>query len=174
MASKVLRLLLDACAIEHANVIGKWQEICVHCEVAVPSIVALKEVVPYLDSETGEVSQVDLEPLLESGQVRQIAATEIELGDVIRALRGIVGLDEGEHEALALLLSGGLPDYSFCTSDKAAIQAAAILALRERMISLEEVLRRIGHAKELPHQCTDAFLKRWLVKGSELRIRFGF
>ena len=173
MGTKRLSLLLDACTIIHADKVKKWEVLYFTCDIAVPSIVAGKELAPYLDGETGEISPIDLEPLIESGKVKKVEAAEIELSAVICAIKEVLGLDDGELDALALMFSRGLPGYSFCTSDSAAIQAAAILELRYRMISLEEVLNLIGHARELPIQCTKKFLDQWLVKGSALKIRYG-
>jgi hypothetical protein len=172
MAAPARLLLLDANAIIYAHETACWDALCSRCSVTVPSIIVRWELLPYLDAATGVPSQIDLRPLVGNG-ITEAEGTEMQLANVSVALRGRISLHPGEHEALALMLSGSLPTHSFCTSDAAAIKAAVMLGLSARLVSLEEVLTSIGYSRKLPLQHTRDFLKRCAAQGFELKLRFG-
>ncbi len=85
-----------------------------------------------------------------SATAQQMAACRSKLDRMLNA-----DLHEGEVECLALLCSDQHASCFLCSSDRAALLAACLLGLRDRCISLEALLTRVGLQKTLPAQYSD-------------------
>ena len=174
MGTKSLRLFLDACTIVCAHEINRWEAIISRCRIVVPSTVVRES--KYFDDTPEAQHRIVMADYVKSGRIQEVEASDIELEELLDSLgpvRKLFLLGKGEHEALALMLSGSLSDYSFCTADAAAIQAATVLGLRQRLISLEQVLETIGQSTALPKQYGDEFVRKHIAVGAQLRIRYG-
>jgi hypothetical protein len=80
-----------------------------------------------------------------------------------------LAVHSGEKEALAFVFCHQSEDYYFCTGDAAALQALAVVGMKDKGISLEKLLNDIGLPKTLKHQFTENYFKTWIKKGS---VRF--
>ncbi|MGB2907084.1 MAG: hypothetical protein WBB73_08280, partial [Candidatus Aminicenantaceae bacterium] len=78
-------------------------------------------------------------------------------------------LDLGETEALKIL--SDRDDCLFCTCDKAAIKAIAILGKREQGISFENLVTSSGITKKLEKKHMETKFKHLLDEGSLLRVQ---
>ena len=93
------------------------------------------------------------------GTIEILDASLEELGAATARLDRVMveAIDEGELEALALLLCRGIP-HRFCTGDLPAVRALCHLGLHDRGVSFEQVLREAGITKSLrPHLTEEAF-----------------
>jgi hypothetical protein len=84
------------------------------------------------------------------------------------------GLDNGETEALAVMVKGELNDCKFSCGDTNGIEAAGMLALGPDFISLEEILQFAGIRISPPLAMKRHFLKKstdyHVKKGADRRI----
>lgn len=170
--TKLKCLLLDADVVIEAYEIEVWEELISRIKVAVPSVVSHDEALFYSEKAAAIPPAIDLPHLAKQGRIYELTASSDDL-EAVRAvfdLAFIEGLHAGETEALALLLSGKAEDCLFCTGDRLAIQALALLGLADRGISLEEVLTRIGLQRALRFQYGEDFFKRNIRIGQQRRI----
>lgn len=146
-------VILDANIVISAFRCGFWKSLIAQYQISLPSIVLHQEVYHYLDENNQQVP-IDLDQYIKSGAIQEIAATP----DEIVALEEKVNpnfldrIDDGEKEAIALLLTGNFDEHRYCTSDTRAIKALASLDLGAFGVSLEELLEKIGETKKLPDQ----------------------
>ena len=77
----------------------------------------------------------------------------------------LASIDEGELEALAILLSKSHQDTYFTTADRAAIKALGILGLGSRGISVEELLNKTKRKDKLPVHFTKKWFNQTLAEG---------
>ncbi len=145
-------VILDANVIIDAFAGGFWDALVARYEVCITSIVLHSEVFFYEDAK-GQRVPINLEPYLISKKVVEIAASTDELAALTERvnLNLLDRIDDGEQEALALLLTGRFDDHQFCTGDTRAIKALTRLSLGALGISLEELLTQIGMKKKLPN-----------------------
>ena len=72
--------------------------------------------------------------------------------------KGNIALDDGEEALWAHAL--GRPDaWLLCGPDRASLRCGVRLGQRERLVSLEELLARVGHRLSTPLR--PAYTKRW-------------
>jgi hypothetical protein len=83
-------------------------------------------------------------------------------------------LDPGELECLACLLADTSANSLVCSSDAVVFRYLGWLGMDERGISLEEVLRSIGHAASLSQKLCKDFRVRWTQKGFAEALQHGF
>jgi hypothetical protein len=183
-------LLLDANIVIEAHCLGVWEKLTRAVEIVLPSTIADDEVQFYEDPETGDHLPIDLRQLLANGTITKADATAEELQDLYTQFEPlfVAGIDLGEAEALALLLSGRIADCHFCTADKPAIQALALLGFGDQGISLEALLQTTGvkprsslrrgyreaaFQQEIRAGEAMRILDQGLAKGSRFRLRSG-
>lgn len=171
--SKPKFLLLDANIVVETHSLGVWNSLIGAASITLPATVARREARYYGDHYTGEKIRIQLDDALNAGQIEVAQATGEELQDFLGQFDRVFaeGLDAGEAEALALLAAGHLPDYRFCTGDRPAIQALALIGLSERGTSLEAALKSVGLTKRLLWPFTDSFFKLCLREGQEMRVQ---
>ncbi len=164
-------LLLDANVVIEAYRREVWEDLLDREALAVPSIVAHSEAFFY-DSDLDAVPKpIHLPTLIQEGKIQELSATPSEMGAVAQIFDRVFlgGLHDGETEALALL-HGGQFAPEFCSGDKMAIQALAMMGRSEDGISLESVLRRTGLNRSIGHEFTKKYFDRHLKIGQQKRI----
>lgn len=166
--SKPTAVLLDANVIIESFRVSVWDAIVNELDIYIPSIV-VNEVHDLPNSRKRNYVPVDLSPYIEKEQITRIEATVEELIDLKTTYDDVFlnkELHDGEEEALALANADRPGSALLCTSDGAAIQAIAMIDMRHKAISLEELLEKIGHTKRLRRQYDKAFLDENLEIGS--------
>lgn len=165
-------LLLDACVVIEVHQRSCWDGLLAATRTAVPSIVANNEA-RYFRTASGEQA-IDLPALITAGRLQECSATLHQLN----AIRGVFddafveSVDPGELEAFAVLRALNEEDpMLFCTCDRLAIHALALIGLSHRGISLEEVLRECGLSRPVGREYTEEFFGRQLALGKEKLIR---
>jgi len=172
IATQKLRFVLDAMVVIKAHELGIWELLLERAPILLPATVVRDEAF-YFDTEPGEKRySINLKDLIDSGKIMEEEASVAELKNLHDIFDSITleGLDPGESEALALVKSGRLGDVLFCTSDKAAIRALALMGCSEHGISFEELLTKYGLQKPLDNQYTQGFFKAHLSKGKQDKI----
>ncbi|MBM4310825.1 MAG: hypothetical protein FJ119_07755 [Deltaproteobacteria bacterium] len=162
-------ILFDANIIIELYKLGVWGHLISRVEVIVPATVARDEAFFYSNTEGGIPSPINLPELIKTGAIKEAIATVEEMAALENVFDTVFikGLDAGEAEAIALLYSGSIGEPKFCTADKAAIQALAMISRRDLCISMELILRDCGLQQNVDSQFKEAFLKQWLDKGSQ-------
>ena len=165
-------VLLDANVIIEAYALDVWNKLLDKIKAVVPSSVVQDEAFYFDKKKSGKRLAIDLNKFIDSGRILEVAATAIELQNLRKIFDDLTleGLDPGELEALALLNSGRLKGAIFCTADKAAIRALALMGHFESGISMEELLRICGLQKPLDLQYKRKFFEEQLAIGNQNRI----
>jgi hypothetical protein len=110
----------------------------------------------------------------EQGRISLASASTDDIQVVAAAFAGRVELHDGELEALTLLVRDvAYQDCFFCSADGAPIEAAAMLELDERCMSVESLLAKIGLTKPLESKYTEEFMRRHLKDGLIARVTGG-
>lgn len=168
-----MSFLLDACIVIDAYSLGVWKDLVAAAQVVAPSIVIHNEA-QFYESERGAVpTEIDLSRLLGCGMIEEEAASTSEMRAVLayfdRSTRE--GLDPGEIEALAIIER--VPDgtISFCTADRLAVEALAMLGHSECGVSMEAMLDSVGLHRELPVRCTERRFRQYIEYGRTLRLQ---
>lgn len=163
-------ILLDADVIIDLHSLGHWKKVTRIHQVYVPSIILHKEVYHYTNSE-GIQHPIDLEHEV-GNSIHEIACDSSELFDFSERFDSVfqTEIHAGEEEALILLSKN--ERLRFCTCDKSAIKALALLDLAERGISFERLLKISGVSiKRLEYRQTETYFKQWLKEGSIMKIQ---
>ena len=98
-------------------------------------------------------------------------ATDKELADLAIRIPGIA-LDQGEESLWAHALTRK-DSWVLCSPDKASLRCGVRIGLREQLVSLEELLRCVGHRPKVPikRQYTkkwqDGVISRFVVEEGE-------
>lgn len=101
----------------------------------------------------------DIDPrLLRASLAAVHPVSESELVELQIRIEGI-SLDQGERSLWAHAL-GRSGDWFLCGPDRASLRCGVRLGFRERIISLEELLRIVGHKRGKP--LSDNHTKAWL------------
>lgn len=164
-------LLLDANIVIEAFCLHLWDKLTESFSITLPSIVVDKEAQYFGHDQS--TWPIHLGSLMSTGVIHQVEASAGELAFLYQEFDPVFvqRIDEGEAEALALLMAGKLPEHRFCTGDAPAIKALAMLDLAEQGISLESVLKAVGLGRRLQTQFTDSFFQSCVRQGHEMRIR---
>jgi hypothetical protein len=173
MPIKPKLLLPDASVIITAYELDVWNALLQKTNVAVTSVIAHDEAL-FFDRKTGGIpSSINLSTLISEGTIQEIPAS---LSDIER-VRAVfdedinMGLHDGEVEAIAVIYADPSGRFLFCTSDKVAIRALAMLGLSKDGISFEEILESIGLRKRLSHEYRKEYFERYITKGQTDRIQ---
>ncbi|MFC2156517.1 hypothetical protein ACFLT9_01640 [Acidobacteriota bacterium] len=165
-------VLLDADVIIDLHRFGIWEAIVRQNHLLIPSTILRQEAF-YWKDEFGFKHSIDL--LHAAGnQFEEISVSAQDLQAFKQKFDRFIEeeLDTGETEALKIL--NDRDDCHFCTCDKVAIKAIAILGKRELGQSFELLLKSSGITKQLERKHTDSYFNKYLDEGSLLRVqRFG-
>ena len=164
MKTTVLKyLLLDANVIIYLFEIGLWKAFTKRFDLFVSSEVA-REVTHYPD-RFGNNPPVNLKS-------EKVAILEIDAQKAYNAIYSTIEISSGgpdiqmgEIESIALLLKNEHSNLLFCTADVAAVIAACLLGVKERIISLEEAMIKGGMKKKIKKHFTKDAMKKWKKKG---------
>ena len=162
-------VLLDADVIIDLHRLNLWERIVERNEVLIPSSVLRLEVY-YFKDESGAKHSIDL--IQEVGTtIIEVTVSVDEIQDFKQKFERFIQeeLDLGETEALKIL--SDRDDCLFCTCDKAAIKAIAILGKREQGISFENLVTSSGITKKLEKKHMETKFKQLLDEGSLLRVQ---
>ncbi|HKZ19227.1 MAG TPA: hypothetical protein VJQ57_03885 [Acidimicrobiia bacterium] len=168
-----MKYLLDANIILRTSEFGCWDELRRRATILVPSIVARKEAMFSSRRNKPGYVALQLPELIKRNELIEASASAAELISVAAVFDDafLGSIDDGEKEALAILMTGRLDDVRFATADRAAINGLAMIGLGDVGISLEEILRETGLARALPHYLTKSFFDECIARGQEKRIR---
>jgi hypothetical protein len=78
------------------------------------------------------------------------------------------GLDAGEHDLLAHARARLGEDWRLCSPDKAAVRAAMVMGMGDRLVSLEQIVEDVGANARL----RDQFRTKWL-RDFRTRVQLG-
>ena len=114
--------------------------------------------------------EIALKPLVDSGHLREVAATNDEVDQLSKKFNPsfFEVLGDGELEALALLVADKIPDTRFSTADGPAIKALGALSMGHSGVSFESLLIEVGQAKNtarLPKHFKKSFFEWQLSVG---------
>ena len=168
MTKKSKQVLVDAVVVIHAHENRYWLPLCNAYQIALPATVIENEVF-YFDSSKGKIG---LKPSnwIKQGIVTRIDAAIADYDILAEKLSNdfMLGIDAGEKEALAILISKKYKDYFFTTADKAAAKALGVLGIGCRGISVEELLKNLGNLTKkthLPMQYNKTWLQKCIAEG---------
>ena len=162
-------VLLDSNIIIEAYRLDIWEKLIERVEIVVSSVVAHQESLFYSKEEGKIPEPINLNRLIQAGQIQELTATTEEIADFLDMFdrNFVFGLHAGERESLSLIKSGRLQDTLFCSGDAAAIQALAMIGHSHLGISMESLLRESGLQKRLKQQFKDKFFENQKANGVE-------
>lgn len=170
MTKKLESILTDTVVIIGAHEMNLFNPLTNVYRICIPETVLRQEAF-YYSTDKGKKALNPTEWI----KAKKAFSIEAEPCDYLRLTQMITedclsGLDQGELEALALLVSGKNKEMLFTTCDKAAIKVMGVLGLSQNAISFEKLLtrKRIPH-KPLPYQYTEKFFKYYLDLGYQER-----
>jgi len=133
-------VLLDTDVIIAAHELGIWGWLVRSNRILIPSVVVHEA--HYYYTEAGRKVEINLPALVQTGEVEELAATDVELAQVYSYFDAwfVDTIHTGEAEALALVLADKVSGAVYCCGDRRAIQALAMLGLGDRGVSLEALL----------------------------------
>lgn len=162
-------VLLDADVIIDLHIFHIWNQIVDKNKIYISSIILRQEVYFYEDYERIR-HNIDLRKDIGS-KFCEIFVSAEDLKKFSQQFDQVfeVELHEGEKEALKILQDNN--EILFCTFDKAAIKAIALLGKREQGISFEKLLKSSGITKKTEFKHTEKYFKKYLDEGSIMRIQ---
>jgi len=165
-------VLLDAMIIIEAHAVDVWDRLLEEVNIMVPATVINSEAFYFDSKKTDRRGAIRLRKYVESGRIGEVNATIEDLQSLHETLSFVAlqGLHEGELEALAVLHGGAIENVLFCTADRAAIRALALLGHSESGISFENLLKEVGLQKALEGHYSEEFFRYHLERGKQDRI----
>lgn len=166
----MILLLPDADVVIDLHSLNLWDRITRIHKVYIPSIILHKEVYRYPDSR-GDYHTIQLENQIG----KTITEISCEADDLLEFSQRFdftfqTEIHEGEKEALILLKKKD--QLRFCTCDKSAIIALALLDLVDRGISFEKLLKISGiSTRQLEYKHTEKYFRHWAREGSIMKIQ---
>jgi len=174
MVLKLELLLVDAMIVIYSHKSGVWNELRSGCRVAVPATIINEA--KFFRSKRRAKQDIDLRCQVEREEIDCFEATAEEVDAAIRDFVPAFSetIDDGEKEALGILVGGRFPGYMYCTADTPAMQAAAMLGVGDRLISMERVVLNLGLKRllteALPPYFSEDTLRHHLQIGQVRRI----
>ena len=161
MTKKSKQILTDTVVIIDAHECGYWESLCKVYDIAVPATI-IEEEAFYFQSDRGKIGMNPTEWLRQGSVIR----IEAGLNDFVELQKRLspdflASLDNGELEALAILISKSHKHTFFTTADKAAIKALGVLGLSFQGISVEELLEKGGIKRKENLKLPQRFTKKW-------------
>jgi len=173
MSGKPRLFLLDAGPVIGLHELGLWHGLLERAHVIVPAVVADKEV-EFWDDGGGVGRPIDLRRDEAAGHLQICCADAANIANVLDRFDPVMRerIDAGEAEAIALLHCWDGEPPEFCTADRAAVRAACLLGLADRIVSLEALLRRVGlgQSRLLP-KYQERTIREWVAEGRPMRVR---
>jgi len=164
MTKKLKDLLVDSVVVIDAHENGYWERLCNAYRIFLPGTVIEDELF-FFTSDKGK------QPLLvpnwiHQGKITRIDAQIADFAALTRRLSNdfIKALDDGELEALAILISKQYQHLFFTTADRAAIKAMGVLSLGIRGLSVEDLLNNLQGLSTKKKKMEPHFTKQWFQK----------
>ncbi len=173
MSGKPRLFLLDAGPVIGLHELGLWRDLLDRAHVIVPAVVADKEVA-FWDDSGGVGRPIDLRHDEAAGRLQICCADAATVASVLDCFDPVMRerIDAGEAEAIALLHCWDGERPGFCTADGAAVRAACLLGLADRIVSLEAVLRRVGLGPpRLALKYCEKKVRQWVAEGRQMHVR---
>jgi hypothetical protein len=162
-------VLLDADVIIDLHRFNVWNQIISKNKIYISSII-LRQEVYYYEDYYGVKHNIEL--LKDVGtKFSELSASVEDLKEFLKQFDRVFEeeLHSGEKEALKILQDN--KNMLFCTCDKAAIKAIALIGKREQGISFERLLKSSGINKKIEFKHTEKLFKKYLDEGSIMRIQ---
>lgn len=171
--SKRKLVILDANVIIHAHELGVWTHIISQFDIYVVGIVVDDEA-KYFKSDTGVTTDIKITDDIASGKIKRLDPELAHTQKIFKEYKEIFikGLDPGERDAITILNSGNFDEHLFCSGDKSAIKAAAVIDKTFNVVSLEKLLKDSGQSgvtKNLRHEFLEAYVKQYINAGTTER-----
>jgi hypothetical protein len=166
------RVLVDAMIIIDLHMLGLWPSfVASKGRIVVSSIVA-GEALYYRETAGGVKKEIRVGDDASTNLVEILEADLQSIAEVAARFANwfVDNLHPGEIELLALLAEAPADELSFCSSDGAAISAAAMLGFSERCVCLETLLKLKGLGRQVESKHTESFMEHHLRQGRERRI----
>ena len=162
-------VLLDADVIIDLHIFHIWNQIIDKNKIYISSIILRQEVYFY-ENYNGVRHNIELSKDV-GAKFLEISVSAEELKKFTQQFDRVFEeeLHAGEKEALKILQDNN--EILFCTSDKTAIKAIALLGIREQGISFEKLLKSSGITKKTEFKHTEKYFKKYLDEGSIMRIQ---
>ena len=135
-------MLLDADVVIRLFELGIWDKLVTGTRITLAQQV-FDQAQHYYEPETMARKCINLQPYLDEARIDVLDCEAQEVAPVRSQCCKFADLHPGELESLAILNRTG-NDALFCTADRGAIRAAVMLDLTEKVISLEQLLQRVG------------------------------
>lgn len=155
------RVLVDTCVIIEAFRINCWKSLCKHFEVETVDC-CVTECCTGDPLKPGRVN-IPKDELLEGlTRVHQVSDEMLLTLQLERV--GLPALDDGERHMIAWLNANPLDAVLtvISTTDRAAIRAACVMRILDRVTSLQELARTSGVGKNQLKKLQDHFHESWL------------
>ena len=166
-------VLLDSDVVITLHRVGAWSGILSNYDVWMTETMVKQEVLFYNNSEGCRIP-IDLNEDVDEGRlVVHSVATEgvLEVLNKFDApMRSALHL--GEVEALSVIHSKReTNNLHLCTGDGKAIEALVLLGLKNRGVSLESLLLKVGLSKRIPSHFSEDRFRQLVEKASADRIQ---
>lgn len=163
--------LVDANVIVHAYEIQVWGNLLAEAKIITAGSIVQDEAKFY--SREQKKVMIDLPQLVERGKLDEVDPSIHQIKKLSEKFDDffVERIHEGERDILAHLLDSEDEESAFCSADRVALKALAMLGLGDLGISLEEILEIIGYQKgNLDREYTKAYLEGCLEEGRQNRI----
>ncbi len=162
-------ILLNADVIIDLHRLNVWNQVVKKNIIYISSII-LRQEVHFFEDYNGVRYSIDL--LKDVGSLfSEISISAEDLKIFSQQFDRVfeAELHSGEKEALKILQDNN--EFLFCTCDKVAIKAIALLGKREQGKSFEKLLKSSGLTKKLEFKHTEKYFRKYLDEGSIMRIQ---
>ncbi len=152
---------------------GCWNALATKYSLILPGIVVEEEAF-YFESVDGLKQPLSPSSWIKNGQVKRVDA-EIEDYKILETRFSpnfLKGIDAGEREALAILVSQNDQQIFFTTCDRAAVKALGVLRMGNKGVSFERLVNQLPNSsqwnKKLSHHHREHWFTQVSVKGAHL------
>ncbi|MCK6598102.1 MAG: hypothetical protein L6Q37_07030, partial [Bdellovibrionaceae bacterium] len=146
-----------------------WTHLINQFDVCIVGIV-IDDEAKHFQSQTGIKTDIDLKKSESEGKIRRLDPELSHTQKIFQDYKEVFvkGLDPGERDAITLLNSGSFDEYLFCSGDKSAIKATAVINKTFNLISFEKLLKDSGQngiVKNLRHEFLEAYARQYINSG---------
>jgi hypothetical protein len=167
-------VLLDADVVIRLFELGLWDKLVERTRVTLAQTV-YDQAAHYFNPETQARKHIDLQPYRDENRIDIIDSDVTETAPILAKCGKHALLHEGELESIACVARPNT-DALFCTADGGAIRTMVLLDLNDRVVSLEELLRRTNLARSFDDRDSEQFsekkLQYWLTQASIYKIQY--
>lgn len=171
MSTRPKYFLLDAGPVIELHRLGLWQAVTERAELVLPGKVLDSEVV-FWDAGDGVGHTIYLGEDAAAGRITVERAEPAQIVELLNRFDPTVRerVDQGELEAITLLLRWDHPRPEFCTADRMAVVALCLLGESSLLVSLENLLQRVGLGRLLQWRFSDKAMTQWRGEGQARRL----